>query len=441
MLHLGNLSDPRELDPHVVTGVTEHNVIAALLEGLVGEDPADLHPVPAVAERWDVSDDARCYTFHLRPAAQWSNGDSVTAADFVFSFQRILSTNMGSPYAYMLYGLMNAEAFHAGRISDFSQVGAEAVAPKVLRLRLEYPIPYFLSLLTHFSWLPVHPATVLKFGAMDQIGSPWTKPGNFVGNGPFVLTTWESGKKIVVARSPTYWDRDRVRLNGITFHPIGDANIEERAFRAGQLHVTGTLPIDRIEWYRSHRPEVLRLAPYLGTYYYLFNVKRAPLSDVRVRRALALAIDRDQIVRYVTRGGETPALHFTPGVAGYEAQAQLAGGIGDAKRLLAEAGFPNGQGFPKLELLYNTAEAHERIAQAVQQMWKTQLGVEVQLLNMEWKVYLARTQDGEYDIARAGWIGDYADPNTFLDIWVTDGGNNRTGWSSPEYDRLIRQAA
>lgn len=442
ILLLGNGSEPKDLDPHTVTGVTEFNIITALLEGLVSEDPTDLRPVPGVAERWNISPDGKLYTFHLREDAKWSNGDPVTSADFVFSYKRILSPALGSAYAYMLFCLENARSFNHGEITDFTEVGVKAPNDRTLTLTLTSPVPYFLSLLNHHSWYPVHPATVLKFGRIDAIGSKWTRPANYVSNGPFALESWEPGKKIEVRKSSTYWDRASVRLNGIRFYPIGDHKIEERAFQAGQLHVTGTVPIDRIPYYSAKPNPLLRLDPYLGVYYYLLNVARPPLDDVRVRRALAMAIDRDQIVRYVTKAGESPAYHFTPpDTAGYTARARLPTDFGRARELMTEAGYPGGKGFPRLQLLYNTSDAHARIAQAIQQMWKDHLGIDIELLNMEWKVYLAKTQEKRYDIARAGWIGDYVDPNTFLDMWVTGGGNNRTGWSEPEYDRLISAAA
>ncbi|MGQ9662727.1 MAG: peptide ABC transporter substrate-binding protein [Kiritimatiellia bacterium] len=442
ILHVGCLSEPKDLDPHTVTGVTEFNIVSSLLEGLVGEDPRDLHPIPAAAESWKVSEDRCVYTFHLRQEAKWSNGDPLTAADFVFSFSRILSPEQASPYAYMLFPLRNAEAFHKGHVKDFSEVGVEALDSRTLRLILTHPVPHFLSLLNHHSWFPVHPPTIQKFADNTRAASLWTRPGNYVGNGPFVLISWEPGKKIVVRKSDTYWDHDRVRLREIHFYPIGDSKTEERAFLAGQLHVTGTVPLDRIAHYREKHPEWLRLNPYLGCYYYLLNVSRPPLDDVRVRRALALAVNRDLIVTYVTKGGEAPALHFTPpDTDGYTCRSRLFYDPERARSLLNEAGFPGGKGLRRLELLYNTSEAHERIAQVVQQMWRKELGIEVELVNVEWKVYLAMTEAGKYDIARAGWIGDYVDPNTFLDLWVTGGGNNRTGWSNPEYDRLIRAAA
>lgn len=442
ILHRGNLSEPRELDPHAVTGVTEQNVLSALLEGLIVEDPKDLSPAPGVAEKWTVSDDGLTYRFLLRPEARWSNGDPVTARDFVFSFQRILSPRYGAPYADMFFCLKNGRAFHEGKVADFALVGARAMDDRTLVLTLEQPTPYFLSLVTHFAWYPVHPPTILRAGPADQFGTRWTQPETFVGNGPFVLKRWEPANRIVVEKSPTYWDREHVRLNGIVFYPIGDQKIEENAFRAGQLHVTGTVPLDRVPFYRTEHRELLHLNNYLGTYYFLLNVRRPPLNDPRVRRALALGVDRDQIVKYVTRAGEEPATRFTPNVfAGFQTRPGFVTDIAAARALLAEAGYPGGRGFPRLQFLYNTSDSNDRIAQAVQQMWKDALGIEIELLNMEYKVAVAQTQAGKYDIARANWIGDYMDPGTFLDMWVTGGGNNRTGWSNPAYDELIRKAA
>lgn len=442
ILHRGNLSEPQDLDPHVVTGVSEFNIMAALLEGLVNEDPQSLAPIPGVAASWTLSDDQLHYTFHLRPDARWSNGDPVTAADFLFSYERMLSPAFGAPYAYMLYVLEGAEAFHRGDATNFATVGVKAPAPNILELTLKAPVPYLLSMLNHHSWFPVHPPTILRFGPMDELGTAWTRAGNFVGNGAFSLATWDAGSKIVVRKNDTYWDRDRITLREIHFYPIGDNNIEERAFRAGQLHVTGTVPIDRIAAYQKDHPELLRLAPYLGTYFYLFNVTRPPLNDVRVRRALSMSIDRERLVQRVTLGGESPAYNFTPpGTAGYTARASFTADPDAARQLLAEAGFPGGAGFPHMEILYNSSDAHARIAQAIQQMWKETLGIDVQLVSREWKVYVAEETEKRYDIGRMGWVGDYVDPNSFLDIWLTDGGNNRSGWSNAEYDQLIAAAS
>lgn len=442
ILHMGNGAEPQALDPHVVTGVPEHNIIAALLEGLVSEDPVDLHPVPGVAKRWEIDESGTEYTFHLRDNALWSDGSKVEADHFLYSFQRILSPALGSEYAYMLFPMKNAERFHKGEISDFSEVGARALDDRTLQIILGAPTPYFLQLLTHYSWFPVHPPTIEKFGKIDQRGTQWTRPENYVGNGPFVLSDWKMNEEIVVAKNQKYWDSELVSLNGIHFHPIENAQTEERAFRSGQLHVTHTVPPNKISWYREKAPGELRIDPYFGTYYYLVNTTRDGLTDSRIRRALAMTIDRDGIIKTILKGDQSPAYHFTPPqTAGYTSPAQTMYDPEAARELLAQAGYPGGEGFPGFELLYNTQETHHIVAQAIQQMWKKELGIEVTLTNQEWKVYLATTQRIEHDVARAGWIGDYLDPNTFLNLWISDGGNNRTGWSHPAYDSLIEAAS
>ncbi|MBD3320648.1 MAG: peptide ABC transporter substrate-binding protein, partial [Chitinivibrionales bacterium] len=407
VLHIGNGAEPQDLDPHIVTGVPEHAIISALLEGLVAENPKDLHPVPGAAEKWDISDDRRVYTFYLRDNGRWSNGDPVTAHDFVYSFRRILSPALGSEYSYMLYCMRNAERYNKGEIDDFSLVGAAAVDSHTLVITLGSPTPYFLSLLAHYSWFPVHPGTIEKHGAIDRRGSKWTRAENYTGNGPFVLNRWEVNRVIIAEKSPTYWDADNVRLNAIHFHPIESEQTEERAFRSGQLHVTNGVPSHKIEYYRENSPELLRIDPYLGTYYYLVNTVRPPLDNPLVRRALSTAIDRTAIVENVLKGGQLPAHHFTPpGTAGYTACAHIASNPEKARELLARAGYPGGNGFPQIEVLYNTLESHQLVAQAIQEMWKKELGIEVSLINQEWKVFLNTQKNMEFDISRAGWIGD-----------------------------------
>lgn len=438
ILHFGNGTEPQELDPHIVTGVPESNIITALLEGLVKKDARTLEPVPGVAERWEISGDGKTYIFHLRDNARWSNGDPLTAEDFVWSWWRALQPALGNLYAYMLFPVLNAEAYANGKITDFSQVGVKALDARTLEVRLTNPTPYFLQLLDHQSTYPVHRATIEKFGAPDERGTRWTRAGNYVGNGPFVLESWKLNKIITVRKNPQYWGADSVRLNGIDFHPIENIATEERMFRAGQLHITGTIPIDKIALYRKNHPELLQVAPYLATYFYRFNVRQPHLKDQRVRRALNLAIDRQAIVTSVTKGGEIPAYSFTPpDTMGYTATSDLRFDPEEARRLMAEAGYPDGEGFPVTELLYNTSEGHQKIAVAIQQMWHKHLNVNISLNNQDWKVFLSSVDMGQYSIARAGWIGDYVDPNTFLDMWVSNGGNNQTGWSNPRYDEII----
>ena len=441
-LRIGNGTEPQGLDPHMVTGVPEHRLESTLFEGLVDADPTDLHPIPAVAESWTVSDDATVYTFKLRADAAWSNGEPVTARDFVYAWRRMLTPSLGAEYAYMLYCLKNAKAYNEKRLDDFDRVGMKAVDDRTLEVTLEHPTPYFLSMQMHFSWYPVPQTTIEAFGRMDERNTKWTRPGNLVGNGAYVLKRWIPNNVIEVVKNERYWNAGKVRLRRILFYPIDNLLTEERNFRTGALHVTENVPFTKVAAYKRDRPDLIWMDPYLGTYFYRINVKRPPFTDVRVRRAFALAIDRESLTRNVLMGGQRPARSYTvPDMAGYTCTSGIDFNPDEARRLLAEAGYPEGRGLPPVELLYNTSENHKLIAEAIQQMWKKHLNVEVSMVNQDWKVYLASQKSMDFQIARAGWIGDYVDPNNFLECFLTDGGNNRTGWSSKTYDDLIAQAA
>jgi oligopeptide transport system substrate-binding protein len=442
ILHIDNVSEPEGLDPQLVTGVPEHRIITALLEGLVSEDPHDLHPVPGVAADWEDSPDKLSYTFHLRTNAFWSNGERVTAHDFVRSYRRILAPSLAAEYAYMLYVMKGAEDFNTGKLTNFAQVGVQAVDDFTLRITLRSPTPYFLSLINHYSWFPVHIPTIERHGPLYQRGNPWTRPGHMVGNGAFKLAEWKVNHIIRAKKSPTYWDAANVRLNEIYFYPFVSEDTSEWAFRSGQTHTCYVVPLTKTDHYRKNYPQRLRIDPYLATYFYLVNVTKPPLNNPKVRKALALAIDRESIVKNVTRGEQAPAYHFTPpNTAGYSARARIEGTHATARRLLEEAGYPRGKGLPPIEILFNTSEAHRAIAEAIQQMWKDILEIDARLVNQEWKVFQDSQRTGNYMVSRYGWTGDYPDPNSFLDLWVTGGGNNRAFWSNAEYDRLIREAA
>lgn len=441
-LHLSNGTEPEDLDPHLVTGVPERNIIDALIEGLTTENPETLAPEPGVAESWDVSGDGLVYTFHLRPESRWTTGDPVTAHDFVASFKRNLSPVLASQYSYMLFAMKNAEAYNTGELTDFSEVGCKALDDHTLEITLVNPTPYFPSLVNHYSWFPVHVPTLEKHGPVEARGNTWTRVGNFVGNGPFVLKEWVLGDHLTVEKNPDYWDAENIFLNRIVFYGIENADTDERSFRAGQTHNIYTMPQSKIQTYQEEHPDVFRLEPYAGTYFYRINVTKPPLDNVLVRKALTMAIDRESLVRNVTRGGQIPGNSFTPpNIGGYTPTARVEDDFEEARRLLAEAGYPNGEGFPKVEILYNTSESHRNIAQAIQEMWRTGLNIDITLVNQEWKVYLASQRALDYQISRAGWIGDYVDPNSFLDMWTSWSQQNQTGWKNAEYDRLIELAA
>lgn len=442
VLHLGNGSEPPSLDPHLSTAVNSSNIVSAILEGLVSPNPQTLEPEPGAASRWEISEDLTRYTFHINPNARWSNGDPVTSNDFIFAWRRLLMPDLAAEYAYQLFVVENAEAFNKGEIEDFNQVGVRAIDDKTLEVNLNAPTPYFLSLLSHPSTYPVHPPTITMHGDIDDPGNLWTRPGNYVGNGPFKLEEWALNRIVTVKKNPYYWDAENVKLQEIRFYPIENLTTEERMFRSGSLHLTYEVPEEKIAKYLREKPEVINVSLYLGTYFYRFNVKRPPFNDPRVRRALSMSVNRQQIVDAITKGGQVPTYNLTPAnTLGYTARAKIPFDLKKARELMAQAGFPDGKGFPEVDLLYNTSEGHQKIAVAIQQMWKINLGIDVRLYNQDWKAFLETEKNGDFEIARGSWIGDYVDPNTFLDMFVTDGGNNRSGWSSKEYDRLIRKAS
>jgi len=442
VLHFGNGTEPQGLDPHIVTGVPEHHIIGALFEGLVTKNPYTLEPEPGVAESWDISNDGKIYTFHLRENARWSNGDLVTAEDFRWSWERALTPELGSLYNYMFFPILNAEGFAIGELDDFSDVGVKALDERTLEVTLREPTPFILQLFDHYSTYPVHPATVLAFGAPTDRFSQWSREDNIVTNGAFTLTEWQINSHIRVEKSEYYWDADEIKLNAIVFYPTENIVTEERMFRDEQIHFTNEVGLDKIPVYRAEQPELLQIAPYLGTYYYLINTNKEPFNDVRVRKALSMAIDRDLLVETILENLFLPSYALVPpGTLGYEPPKTFGYDPEQARQLLAEAGFPNGENFPAFDILYNTQENHQKIAVAVQQMWSETLGISAAPMNQEWKVYLDSTDNFNYSISRRGWIGDYVDPNTFLDMMITDGGNNKTGFSDPRYDQLILREA
>jgi oligopeptide transport system substrate-binding protein len=438
ILLMGNGTEPSRLDPHLATGVPENHILSAILEGLIAYHPTnDSLPEPGMAESWDKNEDASVWTFHLRDA-KWSNGDPVVADDFVYSWKRMLTPDLGAEYAPNLFVIKNAEAYFNGDLKDFSEVGVKAIDEKTLEVSLIGPTPYFLNMLKHYSFYPVNPKSVESMGGITDRMGLWTRPENYVCNGPFKLQEWSTNKIIRVVKNPTYWDADKVRLNAIEFYPIDNSSTEETTFLAGQLHITNNIPQSKIPYYMQKRRDVGHFEPYLGVYFYRLNVTKAPLDNPLVRKALNYSIDRSIIAKYVTGAGETPAYGFTPpGMMGYDTPHAVDYDPEKAREFLAKAGYPNGEGFPTLEILINTDEAHRKIAEVLQQKWAEELGIHVDILNQEWKVYLESQSKLDYDISRSGWIGDYMDPSTFLEMWTTGNGNNYTGWSNASFDDII----
>jgi oligopeptide transport system substrate-binding protein len=438
-LIVGNLSEPATLDPGVCESASGFRIIGALFETLTWIDVRTSQPVPAAAERWEMSPDGLTWTFHLRPDGRWSNGDPVTAHDFVFSIRRMFSPKLASSIAYIFYSLKNAEAFTSGKLTDASAVGVAAIDDRTLRFTLARPILYFPALASGF--LPLHRASIEKCGAVEDRASPWARPGQLVGNGPFVLAEWRPQTRIVVRKNPHYWDAARNGLEQVVFLPTESPDVEERDFRAGQVHVTGGMPTAKIPRYRERESAKLRHDPLLGNIYLSFNVRHRLLGDARVRRALSLAIDREPIVAAVFYGSQQPAAHFTPpNCGGYTTRARVPTDFATARRLLAEAGFPGGKGLTGLEIHVGRSVENLCLCEALQETWRRELGVHVGIAPAEEKIVFDNHATGNFSILFIGWLAGFADPTQFMEIYLTNSGQNGGKWSDPEYDRLIAEA-
>ncbi|MGD9156024.1 MAG: peptide ABC transporter substrate-binding protein, partial [Bacillota bacterium] len=435
-------TEPEILDPARSTGIIEGQVQTCCFEGLATLGQYNT-VVPGVAAKWDVTPDGKTYTFIIRKNAKWSNGDPVTAANFEYSWKRTLNPKTAAEYAGNLFVILNAEAYNSGKIKDASRVGVKALDRYTLRVTLKAPCSYFPALTTHHSLYPVNQRIVAA--NPDKWAA---KPQTYVGNGPFKLVKWVHHEKLEFVPNPYYWRRRKVKLARLVFYMVEEHSTALTMFETGQVDLVEELPAAELP--RLQAAGVLKSIPWLATYYYMFNVRKPPLDDVRVRRALTLAINRAQLIKYVVKGAQRPALAFVPfGVPDVRKRSSFRrvggnfikdGNLARAKKLLAAAGYPKGRKFPRLEILYNTNESHKQIAEAIQEMWRKGLGIKVTLTNQEWKVYMDTRDQGNYQILRAGWVADYADPMTFLDLWMTGNGNNDTGWSHPKYDRLLRRA-
>lgn len=430
-----NGADIQTLDPALMTGQPEHRIANAIFEGLTARAADGTGIVPGVASSWEVSPDGLRYTFHLRECL-WSDGTAVTADDFVYSWRRALDPSMGAAYyAYQLFHIRGAEDFNAGGLKDFSRVGVRAADPRTLVVELRAPTPFFLYLASFFTLFPVNRACVERHGEL------WTRPGKIVGNGPFILREWAPSRRIRLARNPLYWDRANVRLATVDALPTENEGTAFNMYMTGEADwVDGAgVPLHLIDLLR-HRPDFHKTT-ILVTYFYRFNTTRPPLDDPRVRKALNLAADKRRIVDKILRAGQIPAPSLVPpSMPGYRFSDGLQYDPAAARRLLADAGYPGGDGFPRASILFNTSEAHKQIAVEMQAIWKENLGIHLDLENQEWGTYLNTESSLDYWISRGGWVADYPDPNTFLDMFVTGGGNNRTGWGSPRYDALIAAA-
>lgn len=444
-LLVGNGADPASLDPSLATGLGDAKILNALFEGLVSADEETLEILPACARKWIISNDGKTYTFHIDPDARWSNGDKVRADDFVFAWRRILNPKLGAEYASMLFPIKNAKEVSLGKMPA-EKLGVNALSADILEVVLERPTPYFLDMLYHCAFFPLHKKTLEKFGALESRDALWTRPQNMVSNGAFTLKTWTINDKVEVVKNPFYRETDLVFLQKIVFLPISNVNTEDRAFRAGQLHITESVSPPRLDSISENSPEILRSAPWLGVYYYSINTTRAPLDNPLVRKALSMSIERKPIIDNFLKGGQNAAFSFVPfGMKEFDKTFDeknfLDENIEEAKKLLAEAGFPNGKNFPKIRITYNTSEQHKPIAEAIQRMWKKHLNIDAELYNLSWPAYLAARSEGDFEIARASWVADFAAPESFLHIFRSESGLNHGKYSNKKFDALLDDAA
>lgn len=437
VLHLGNGAEPKELDPATLQTEVEYTIDTALFEGLVNIANDGETILPGVAERWEVSPDGLRYTFHLRPDAQWSDGSPLTAADFVYAFRRVFTPSLGCENNVYGYAITGARAMNEGR---GTALGVSAPDAHTIEIQLDFRTPYLLYVLAGAPFVPVPRAVVERFGGGTTTGTAWTRPGNLVGNGPFVLAAWEPNQDLVVTRNPRYWDRGRVRLREVRFYPTDNREAEERAFRAGQLHVTYRLPLSKLAAYRSRGDPRLHLTPQLDSLYLICNVAKRPLADGRVRRALALAIDRNRIVPAVGQGGLSPAHSLTrPGTAGYVPAALVDFDPAGARQLLAEAGFPGGRGFPVVRLQLGNGSG-TALAEAIQAGWRESLGVRVEIETQEQKTFFDALRVGDFQLGLMAFFYGVNAPETMLMVAQSGSNWNNTHWKSPAFDQAYHDA-
>jgi ABC-type oligopeptide transport system substrate-binding subunit len=438
VLRKGNGAEVETLDPQIADTVQSSNVQRDLFEGLVSESP-DGAIVPGVAARWEVSADALTWTFHLREDARWSDGSALTAADFVYSLRRAVAPRSGGSYAEILSHLVNARAVTAGTLPP-EALGVSAPDARTLVVALAHPTPQLLGILTNSNAYPVQQANVVRDGAA------FTRAGKLVSNGAYALAEWVPNSHMRLVKNPHYWGAAEVQVDEVWYYPTDDQAAELKRFRAGEIDWTYTLPEQQLDWARAEQPAALQLAPWLGVQYLALNTTDPALHDVRVRTALALAIDREVLTTKLARSGERPAFAFVPPMPGYApvsapwADWTQAEREAEAKRLLAAAGY--GPGHPlALKMLVDTRETYRRLCLAVAGMWQATLGVEATLDVREFKVYVdARKQAAGTQVVRAGWIGDYADPWVFLELLRSTNGLNDTRWNDAGFDALLDAA-
>lgn len=440
-LHISNGGEPASLDPHRVSGTWENRIVGDYIEGLVTEDAA-AEAIPGMAESWDISEDGTVYTFHLRDGAVWSDGEPVTAHDFVFSFQRLMNPETAAGYAYLQYTIKNAAAVNGGDL-PVEELGVVAIDDKTLEITLENPAPFFLQALTHYTAYPV------PQHAYEEFGEDWTRPENIIANGPYIPVEWQPGSHIKSVKNEAYYDAANVQIQEVMYYPLDDLNAAVNRYRAGEFDMLTDFPADQLSMFEANHPGEADVSPYLGVHYYVMNQNTEKLQDVNVRKALSMAINREVIGANLWGTGELAAYSWVPpGTANYDgmsfrydwADTPYEERVEEARALLEEAGYGSSNPL-QLEIKYNTNDNHQRLAVAIAAMWE-QLGVQTSFFNSEVAVHYDALQNGDFDsIGRAGWIMDYNDPINMLDLLKTGIDYNYGRYSNPEFDALLNASA
>ncbi len=431
-----NGKEPESLDPAIINGQADGRIVSSLFEGLTRYNAETGQPEPGLAASWEIRDAGREYRFTLREDIHWSDGSAITAKDWLYSWRRILEPRTACEYAGILYAVTNAEAFHQGTLHDFSQVGLKIEGPRTLVVSLNNPTPYFLDICSYptLGFVPQ--------SAIEAHGDRWLLQPDVPTSGAFRLGFWRLNDRVRLLKNPHYWEVSQVKTEIVDLLPTSNPSTALNLYEAGTVDIVWDkelIPTELVGLLSQR--EDFHVTDFLGTYFLRINTQQAPFGDPRIRKALALAVDRQRIVERITGAGESLAQHLVPqGIPGYQSPAGLAYDPEQAQTLLAQAGFPQGEGLPRIEYLFNSSKLNEQIAVEIQSMWRETLGVETVLRQLEWKAYLQDQTNLRYTVSRSSWIGDYLDPQTFLEVFTSNNGNNRTGWQNGRYDQLIREA-
>ncbi|MEH7236535.1 peptide ABC transporter substrate-binding protein [Bacillus sp. JJ1562] len=446
ILRLNNNEEPGSLHPGTAQGTHDSWILEHAFEGLTKKTPEG-EIVAGMAESWEPSEDGLKWTFKLRSDAKWSNGDPVTAHDFEYAWKYALNPKTASTYAYQLYYLEGGEAYNSAEEgADLAAleaaVGVKAVDDTTLEVKLAQPTPYFLDLTSFYTYYPINKA-------VQEANAEWYQEADsYVSNGAFKLTEWKHKESMKLAKNENYYDKDKINLDEVQFVIIDDENTSWQMYQSGELDLVYPLPQDVIGQLKDQKNPEFEIGTDLAVYYYNLNNEKEPFNNEKIRKALSMAIDRETIVEHVAQGGQQAAYSIVPpGIPDVSGDFQENTGklfeanIEEAKKLMEEGLAEEGlDKFPAVTLTYNTSDSHKMIAEAVQEMWRKNLGVEITLENVEFQVKLDREKAGDYEISRAGWVGDYVDPMTFMDLWVTDGPYNDANWGNAEYDKLVNLA-